>query len=261
MSEDGPWGGTFRVAAKGIGLLFNHMSLENVLWGPFEPNHMTLLTYGPDHQYHPYLASKLPTIETNDENPNVPKGQTRITYDIITNATWSDGMPITAEDVAFSMNYYKEAIPYGATTGEDYFGMTAAYAASPYRVVMEFDTISWWHSLAGADTIVMPKHILKDYPVDQWEEYQPYTEIPFVVSGPFEVTGFVPGAFLEMTARTDWAYGIDRSAADNSTTSTITNGGLQTNNNGILVGGFVGAASVIVGGFYVLRKPSAAIDQ
>ncbi|NHJ15225.1 MAG: hypothetical protein EAX95_16205 [Candidatus Thorarchaeota archaeon] len=40
----------------------------------------------------PWLAKSF-TVETNSENPEIQKGQTRFTFELIRNATWSDGVP------------------------------------------------------------------------------------------------------------------------------------------------------------------------
>lgn len=49
----------------------------------------------------PYVANALPTVNTNKEN------QIEITFEIRKNATWDDGSPITAKDVAFTIKVGK----------------------------------------------------------------------------------------------------------------------------------------------------------
>lgn len=49
------------------------------------------------------------TVETHADNTRVPENHTRVTFNMIQNATWTDGEPITAEDAAFSLNYYRDA--------------------------------------------------------------------------------------------------------------------------------------------------------
>ncbi|MHA2140394.1 MAG: ABC transporter substrate-binding protein [Candidatus Thorarchaeota archaeon] len=260
-NNGGPWGGTLRVGGRIMSQL-NHMNLGYILAGRLYSNvHMSLLTVGPDQSFIPYLASKMPLLETNAENPDVPVGHTRLTFDMITNATWSDGRPITAEDVAFTLNYYRDALNYGSVAGYTLEDLVAAYAASPYKVIIEFDTASYWHMENAGLPIVMPKHILETIPVENWIDYNPYFDQLFITSGPFEVSEYIRGEFLELTARTDWAYGIPRPVLE--TINGTTNGGENPLNPSLIfIGGAVGTTSVvIVGGFAVLRRETVETTE
>ncbi|TFG94388.1 hypothetical protein E4H12_15260, partial [Candidatus Thorarchaeota archaeon] len=53
------------------------------------------------------LATSL-LMETHDDNPEVISGHTRFTIDLIRNATWTDGMALTADDVVFTIIYLQQ---------------------------------------------------------------------------------------------------------------------------------------------------------
>ena len=207
----------------------------------------------------PDLAESYIT-ETNAENSDVPVGHTRFTFDLIQNATWNDGTVITAEDVAFTINYYRDGIAYGNPSGagtlED---VTAAYAASPFRVIIEFDTESYWHlNNAGLNTI-LPKHIFETIGLEGWSTWNPVKGgDPHVTSGPFEVSNFVAGEFTELTYRPDWAYNLGVHPTETeppTTTPTGTTTAPPFDPTLAIVAGAVGAAVVIlVGGFVLLRQ-------
>ncbi|MHA2142009.1 MAG: ABC transporter substrate-binding protein [Candidatus Thorarchaeota archaeon] len=258
-SQGGPWGGTFRIVQGDDIDTFNIMSATSVfsnniirdIW-------MRTLTRDDQAIAFPQLAESY-IIETNAENPDVPVGHTRFTFDLIQNATWSDGQPITAEDVAFTMNYYRDGLAYGNPSGAGLEDLTAAYAASPYRVVIEFNTLSYWHiSNAGINTI-LPKHIFEDIGLDGWAQWNPVKGAdPYITSGPFVVSEHVAGEFTELSRREGWAYNLDAyRPTDPVTTGPGTTGPTMPTLDPTLavVAGAVGAAVVIlVGGYVLLRQ-------
>lgn len=67
----------------------------------------SLIKIGPDGNDIPWLAERF-FAETHVDNPTVPDDYTRFTFDIIDNATWTDGQSLTAEDIAFSLNLLKD---------------------------------------------------------------------------------------------------------------------------------------------------------
>ncbi|MFW9909588.1 MAG: ABC transporter substrate-binding protein [Candidatus Thorarchaeota archaeon] len=151
--------------------------------------------------------------ETHDDNPNVPNGYTRFTFQMIQNATWTDGTPLTAEDVAFTLNYYSDAP--GNPYGTDLTQMTAAYASSNYTVVIEFSTESFWHLHTVSYKPIIPKHIFEDIGLDQWNLWNPNPPAEeMVTSGPFIVSDYEPGEFTELTRNPN--YFIDRDVVLNA---------------------------------------------
>ena len=173
----------------------------------------SLYDYGPDMEPIGDLADWM-QVETHANNPSVPTGHQRFTIDIIQNATWSDGLPLTAEDVAFTFNYMLEAnstllFPYG-----DLYGV---WSPNTYRVVFEFSTESYWHVPSFAYTKVIPRHIFNDVDgigYEGWETWNPIFDPaePQVTSGPFFISDFEPGEYYELSYNPDFYYAPDRSA-------------------------------------------------
>ncbi|MGV9169957.1 MAG: ABC transporter substrate-binding protein, partial [Promethearchaeia archaeon] len=136
--------------------------------------------------------------KTNADDPNVPAGHTRFTFNMVQNASWTDGEPLTAEDVAFSLNYYHDSPgnPYGADLSE----MTAAYAKTPYTLEVEFNTESYWHLHTIGYKPIIPKHIFVDIGLDGWNTWDPNPPAEeMVTSGPFYVSQHVAGEFVELS--------------------------------------------------------------
>jgi len=92
------------------------------------------------------LAKSL-TVRRNSDNFEIHAGHTRYTINILQNATWSDGTPLTAHDVNFTLQFVSSKS--NALPGSFWYGggmppssLIATYVPSPYQIVMEFDTES-----------------------------------------------------------------------------------------------------------------------
>ena len=186
--------------------------------------------------------------ETNDDNPAVPEGYTRFTFNLIQNATWTDGTSLTAEDVSFSLNYFRDAPgnPYGTDLSE----MTAAYAPTTYTMVVEFRTESYWHLHTVGYKPIIPKHIFEDIGLDSWNLWNPIPpDDEMVTSGPYNVSDYVAGEFTELTRYDNFFYGFEygEGPGDNG-------GGIPQELLLAVVAGAVGAAVVILVGGYVLMR-------
>ncbi len=248
-SLGGPFGGTFRWSNPLDIDTFNFMVSSsaytmNVLGELYD----SLMTQDADGNDVLWLAESY-TAETHADNPAVPDGYTRFTFNLIQNATWTDGTQLTAEDVAFSLNYFRDAPgnPYGADLSE----MTAAYAPTPFTLIVEFGSESFWHLHTVAYKPVIPKHVFQDIGLDNWNLWNPDPpNEAMVTSGPFNVSDYVAGEFVELTFNPNYFYGLDREAYAGGG-----DGGLLNELTLALVAGAVGAAVVIlVGGYVLLRQ-------
>ncbi|TFG12445.1 hypothetical protein EU537_09170, partial [Candidatus Thorarchaeota archaeon] len=186
--------------------------------------------------------------ETHDDNPAVPEGYTRFIFDIIQNATWTDGTPLTAEDIAFSLNYFRDAP--GNPYGTDLTEMTAAYAPTTYRVIVEFRTESFWHLHTVGYKPILPKHIFEDIGLEGWNLWNPIPpDDEMVTSGPYNVSDYVAGEFAELTRYDNFFYGFDYGEGNGDDSDVFPQELLLA-----VVAGAVGAAVVILVGGYVLMR-------
>jgi peptide/nickel transport system substrate-binding protein len=117
------------------------------------------------------------------------------TFKIRQGVLWSDGEPLTAEDVAFSFNYQKDLELTAFLSALD--GIKAVTAPDDTTVVIECDKpkadiLSMW-------VPIVPEHIwsaFKDY--DEATKY--LNEPPIVGSGPFQVVEREKGKFVRCVA-------------------------------------------------------------
>jgi len=176
----------------------------------FDELYPSLFKYGPDMVPHTDLARQM-FIDTHDDNPSISEGHTRFTIDLIENATWSDGTPLTAEDVANSFTYIVESGAYGNPQAVECIDLVAAYAPLPYRVVLEYNTESYWHFSNFAFDYIFPRHIFHDVDgeigYEEWNTWNPVIdpEHHHVTSGPFILTEYNPGEYI-LAANEDFRY-------------------------------------------------------
>jgi ABC-type transport system substrate-binding protein len=160
----------------------------------------SLYKYSPSGTPQPDLAQSM-LVQTHSDNAAVPEGHTRYTIDIISNATWSDGTPLSADDVAFTFTYNKESGAYGNPAGVPLSMLVAAYAPSATQVVLEFGSESYWHFSSFAYTFIIPQHIFTTIGYSGWNTWNPVydSEDPHVTCGPFRLTSFEAGDWYEIT--------------------------------------------------------------
>lgn len=252
---DGTRGGTFRLSydlprytlnpfLSGLG------RIDELVWP-------SLYSLGPNLELLPYIAENV-VMETHAENPKVFEGHTRFTVDIIKNATWIDGMPLTAHDVANTYTYLYESSQFGNLAAGDILGeLVAAYSPTPYRAIVEFNTESIWHFNNFALGMIIPMHVFNEVDgigFDGWNTWDPGfdPEVPYITSGPFYLTDLQPGDFFEFSANPDFCYYPE----DLPPTSTDTgpNTSPTFNFSLAITGGVAGAAAtILVGGFFLFK--------
>ncbi|MFW9954500.1 MAG: ABC transporter substrate-binding protein [Candidatus Thorarchaeota archaeon] len=248
-SLGGPFGGTLRWSNPLDIDSFNFMVstsayTANVLNSVYD----SLIQPGPDGLDVLWLAESY-TIETHDDNPAIPDGYSRFTFNILQNVTWSDGLPLTAEDVVFTMNYFRDgkSNPQGSNLNE----MTAAYAPTTYTAVIEFGTESYWHLHSIGFNSIIPKHVFESIGADNWNTWNPDPpREPMVTSGPFNVSEYIAGEFTELVYNPNYFFGPDRSLISPTTSSEAQGPDFTL----AIVAGAIGAAVVILVGGYVLMR-------
>ncbi|MFW9792890.1 MAG: ABC transporter substrate-binding protein [Candidatus Thorarchaeota archaeon] len=255
---DGSYGGTINVALGQEPDSFNIFTTNSAYSAAvLDMSWSGLFDLGPDLGPYPVLCESW-TEELHSDNSDVPEGHHRFTFDIIQNATWSDGTPLTAEDVAYTYYYDYESGQLGNPAGVNLGNMVAAYAPSTYQVVVEFGVQSYWNFGNVAYKTIIPKHIFEDIGIENWNSWNPNfnAEDPNVNNGPFTFTDFEAGEFYEVTVNPYWAYIPDDRFDVVETTTTTTDGGPGGFDMTLaIVAGAVGAAVVIlVGGFVLLRQ-------
>jgi len=214
-----------------------------------------LYQFGPDLAAYPDLATNI-LVETHSDNIAVPDGHTRFTVDIVQNATWSDGTPLTANDIAFTIGYLYESYAIGNSRGSELQDLENAVAVTPFKVQIEFNTESYWHFQNFAYVWIIPEHIFNEEGIGiaGWNTWNPEFDpaAPNVNCGAFRLNSMEAGEFYELVYNPTFYFGVSHVAP---TTTTTPPPGEGVDWTLAIVAGAVGAAVVIlVGGFVLLRQ-------
>jgi peptide/nickel transport system substrate-binding protein len=164
----------------------------------------------PDLRPYPDLASRVPTLE----NGGVKLGQGKtggmtgeMTMDVrlVSGLHWSDGSPITSDDVIFTWQAIRDPAA-GAQVTQGFDHVTGIDRKSETETLWHFDQPYAGYLQMGPATTLLPAHRLAQLPHSQWAG-SGYFRQPDVVSGPFTVAQVVPGSQVAFSANPHYADG------------------------------------------------------
>jgi peptide/nickel transport system substrate-binding protein len=161
------------------------------------------------------LAAKIPSVSDGDWTVN-PDGTMDVTWKLKPNLTWHDGAPLTSADVAFGYQMYLDPeLPVQRTGGVELVSDIATPDAQ--TLVVHWKQAYYNANVSDlADISPVPVHILGDaYRQGDKKAFanQPYWTTDFVGVGPYRLTQWVSGSFMEGTAFDNYVLGrpkIDR---------------------------------------------------
>jgi peptide/nickel transport system substrate-binding protein len=165
----------------------------------------------------PWLAEKMPSIKDGDWVVN-PDGTMVVTWKLRPNIKWSDGQPLTVEDVIFGWQVMTDKdIPA--------FGKGDAQKIDHIEKVDDRTFKVYWKQpyvfadqglpALGTTARPLPVHLLGDeYKTDK-EKFKndPYWTTRFVGTGPYKIQDWQPGSSMTLVANPDYFLGkpkIDR---------------------------------------------------
>lgn len=152
---------------------------------------LTLATKDEEGNYLPSLATDWTTEDAM-----------KWSFNMRDDLTWHDGVPVTAEDVAFTIEYQKEK------------SAMASYTLGNVESINVIDDYSFDINLKTPNSrvlemffTVMPKHVFENV-----DDYEAYTgDDALLGNGPYEVTKFdVDAKVVEFTARDDFYMGTPK---------------------------------------------------
>ena len=188
-----PKGGVLKMAASGTFDTFNPFVIKGTPAAGISLIYDTLTVESADEPFSEYgLVAR--TIE-------MPKDRTWVAFTLNPKAKFSDGTPVTAEDVVFSFNVLREQ---GLPMFRYYYGNVAtAEAQDGGRVLFTFkEGDNRELPLILGQMPVLPAHFWKG------KDFSATTlEIP-VGSGPYRVKSFEQGRFVVYERNPDW-WGAD----------------------------------------------------
>jgi ABC-type transport system substrate-binding protein len=162
----------------------------------------SLYRLGPSGEMIPWLVGSF-NATTHQDDAAVPEGHVRFTIDILENATWSDGEPITADDVSFTLQQFmpQETTNYWG----DLSNLFSTFSLTSRRVAVEFNTTSYLHLADFAFIPILPSHVFQNMSPQDWNEWDP-NPTSMVTSGPFNVSMVKAHERIIMKRRPDYFY-------------------------------------------------------
>lgn len=172
-----------------------------------------LANISPDGKPVPRLVVDLPSVDKGTWNV-LPDGRMEVTYKLRPDATWHDGAPFTAEDLAFSWEVGRDPeIPNGNQAAVRL--ISGVVAVDPQTAVA-----TWTQTYAFADRLEhreffpLPRHILEPAYRESRSTLiaQPYFSDEYVGLGPFKLVSWEHGSHMELVAND--AYFLGRPKLD-----------------------------------------------
>ena len=119
-----------------------------------------LASYGPDGNLVPILAAELPSLD----NGGVSEDGQSVTWQLQKTLRWSDGEPLTAEDVVFTYKFITNP-EVAAVTAQYYRDIESVKAEDDHTVKITFKqpTASWQTPFTGLNGLILPEHLFKEF--------------------------------------------------------------------------------------------------
>lgn len=196
-----------------------------------ESTDLNPLSTGQQGKGHLYQATMHPFLETDHENNIYSKileswemsdDATTATMVVQEGVQWSDGTPITAEDLYLTLTLFLDnnisnwAERIGGVLGQQAYVEDSADTVEGLTVVddrtltveLENPDAAWLPNFAGIgeDVPVLPAHVLGDVPRDEILENEYFSTFP-VASGPYILEEWVEGQHVELVRNDNWSHG------------------------------------------------------
>lgn len=114
-----------------------------------------------------------------------------LTFHLREGVVWSDGVPVTADDVRWTWTAQKD--PQVAwELAESKRWVTDVEAVDPHTVRFHFARVYAKQFLDANEGVVLPKHAWEKIPFAQWRQNGDWFRQHLVADGPFTITSWVP---------------------------------------------------------------------
>jgi len=147
---------------------------------------LPLLREQPDYQDHP--PTFRPALATGWEFS--PDRHT-LTFFLRPEASWSDGAPVTAEDVRWSWQAQRDPdVAWGYAQVKEH--VTDVEVVDPHTVRFHFDRVYASQLIDANEGLILPKHLWSQLPFERWREEEDWFRDHMVASGPFVLERWSP---------------------------------------------------------------------
>lgn len=171
--------------------------------------HGNLTTFDVQGNIIPQAAQKVPSIQDGDWKVT-PDGTMEVTWKLKPNAVWHDGIPLTAQDLAFGYEVVTDRALAVPELGE-VLNMSAVRAIDPQTLVISWKTLSIWGNHNGVVGVpAIPRHRFEDlYRTGDKVamEGSPVWGSEWVGIGPYRLSVWEEGSHVEAQAFDQYVLG------------------------------------------------------
>ncbi len=168
---------------------------------PWAASYHMLIDFDENFGAEPMLATD---VEVSEDNMT-------FTYTIRDDIVWSDGTPLTAEDVVYTMNLYKNNNAY---LPQNYLTQIDGDVRLVDDTHIEFDTLAPTGLYSGEAPYmyfyILPKHVFEQVEAGNCPDgtdpctAKNFDNVPNVASGPFIIEEYEVGQFVRMIRNPEW---------------------------------------------------------
>lgn len=114
-----------------------------------------------------------------------------LTFHLRKNAVWSDGVPLTAEDVRWTWQAHMHpAVAWESAYMKEH--IRDVEVVDPHTVRFHFNRVYVKQLLDVNEGLILPKHVWSKLPFEKWRESPDWFRQNLVVSGPFKIESWKP---------------------------------------------------------------------
>ncbi|HEV3095989.1 MAG TPA: peptide ABC transporter substrate-binding protein [Candidatus Dormibacteraeota bacterium] len=150
------------------------------------------------------LVQRVPTMENGDVVWNRGAGTMDVTYALRQGLRWSDGLPLTSADVAFTWRLIVNPRVQGVLSPEGYAAISRIDIHDALRFTLHFDRV--YPKYLNLFPAVLPQHRLATVAPEQLAG-DAFWARPDVVSGPFKISELVPDDHITLIRNDAWSQG------------------------------------------------------
>lgn len=131
------------------------------------------------------------------EEGSVEEGRGAVRFRLVEGARWSDGAPITVDDLRFTLQVIRSEEWPGPDAGYD---LVDSFEADGRTITVRFrDALPGWQRLFSGDDFVLPRHRLEGEDLSTV-----WAAGPDLAGGPYELVGSTLGLDAVLTANDEW---------------------------------------------------------
>lgn len=160
----------------------------------------------------PRLSERVPTVENGDWRVS-PEGRMELTWKLRPDVLWHDGTRLTADDFVFGFKVTMDSELFARGTGI-LSSISEIVAPDPQTVVMRWKEINIAANEMGRNRVIpLPRHLignLYETATKAAVASNPYWMTEFVGVGPYRMTQWLEGSFIEVAAFDQYFLGRPR---------------------------------------------------